>query len=175
MGPNYLQLPINAPKVKATTNQRDGQMTFHVDQAQGANPHVNYEPSTLGGLKEATPAGEDHSPYYEGNLVREKTPRQDNFTQAGAQYRAFEDWERDELIKNLVGAIGVCTQEIQDTMIEMLTKCDAEYGQRVKDGIAQMKAEMNGKMNGMPGNNGSSNGHANGSSNGVSSEKETAK
>ena len=171
VGPNYLQLPINAPKVNVSTNQRDGQMTFHVDQAPGANPHVNYEPSVLGGLKEAAPAGEDYTPYVEGNLVRQVTPRQDNFTQAGAQYRAFEDWERDELIKNLVGAIGVCAQEIQDKMIEMLTKCDADYGRRVKDGIAQMKAmksETNGSMNAATSN-------GNGSSNGVASEKAMAK
>jgi len=34
------------------TNQRDGQMAYHVGGA-GENPHVNYEPSTLGGLREA--------------------------------------------------------------------------------------------------------------------------
>ena len=171
VGPNYLQLPINAPKTPAITNQRDGSMTFHVDQAQGTNPHVNYEPSLLGGLKEAAPAGKDFTPFVQGNLVREKVERQDDFAQAGAQYRAFEDWERDELINNLVGGIAVCTGEIQDKMIEMLTKCDAEYGQRVKDGIAKMKA-MKSEMNG------SSNGHtngSNGSSNGVSSEKKMAK
>ncbi len=177
VGPNYLQLPINAPKVNVANNQRDGQMTYHVDLAEGANPHVNYEPSTLGGLKEATPEGKDYTPYVAGHLVREKVSRQDNFTQAGAQYRAFENWERDELVSNLVGALVVCTPEIQNTMIEMLTKCDAEYGKRVQDGIAQMKAETSGKMNGMPGNNGSSNGHVNGngSSNGVHAEAEMAK
>src|SRR3954449_10440779 len=55
VGPNYLQLPINAPnpKARAHTNQRDGQMTFYVDKG-GESPHVNYEPSYLGrGLKEA--------------------------------------------------------------------------------------------------------------------------
>ena len=147
VGTNYLQLPINAPKTKSTTNQRDGQMTFHVDQADGTNPHVNYEPSSLGGLQEAEPVGADHTPYVEGKLVREKVSRQDDFAQAGDQYRAFEDWERDELISNLVSGIGVCTQDIQDRMIEMLTKCDEDYGRRVKEGIAemkQMKAEMNG-------------------------------
>ena len=119
--------------------------------------------------------------------MREKTPRQDDFTQAGAQYRAFEDWERDELINNLVGGIAVCSQDIQARMIEMLTKCDAEYGQRVKDGIAAMKMEAsgangamngstNGHANGHANGNGSSNGHANGNSasNGVGAEAEMA-
>jgi hypothetical protein len=46
VGPNYLQLPINAPKKHVATNQRDGQMTYRVDLAPGQNPHVNYEPSS---------------------------------------------------------------------------------------------------------------------------------
>ncbi len=33
-----------APKRHVATNQRDGQMTYHVDGWAGANPHVNYEP-----------------------------------------------------------------------------------------------------------------------------------
>src|SRR4028119_1715460 len=53
VGPNYLQLPINAPKKPVYTNQRDGQMAYNVDLAPGQNPHVNYEPSNLGGLPEA--------------------------------------------------------------------------------------------------------------------------
>src|SRR5689334_24041194 len=54
VGPNYLQLPVNAPQDRASarTNQRDGQMVFYVDAA-GKNQHVNYEPSIMGGLKEA--------------------------------------------------------------------------------------------------------------------------
>jgi catalase len=47
VGPNYLQLPVNAPKnAKVATNQRDGQMTFHQDHG-GQNPHINYEPSIV--------------------------------------------------------------------------------------------------------------------------------
>ena len=54
VGPNYLQLPINAPqeKARARTNQRDGQMAFYVDGG-GEDKHINYEPSLLGGLQEA--------------------------------------------------------------------------------------------------------------------------
>ena len=31
VGPNYLQLPVNAPLVRPATNQRDGQMAYYVD------------------------------------------------------------------------------------------------------------------------------------------------
>jgi catalase len=144
VGANYLQLPINAPRCAVATNQRDGQMAYKVDVAPGANPHVNYEPNSLGGLQEAEPAGEDHTPYVEGRLVREKVTRQDDFTQAGERYRTFEDWERDDLINNLVGALAPCTKDIQKRMISMFKKCDEEYGRRVEDGLKMMNAKMMG-------------------------------
>lgn len=53
VGPNYLQLPINSPRAAVATNQRDGQMAYHVDTVPGQNPHVNYEPSSMNGPKEA--------------------------------------------------------------------------------------------------------------------------
>ena len=51
VGPNYLQLPVNAPRedVGVSTNQGGGQMSYGVDN-RGGNPHINYEPSTLAGL-----------------------------------------------------------------------------------------------------------------------------
>lgn len=51
VGPNYLQLPINAPKAPVRTNQRDSQTAFYADG--GGNKHVNYEPSAMDGLQEA--------------------------------------------------------------------------------------------------------------------------
>ncbi|MBL0385180.1 catalase [Tumebacillus sp. ITR2] len=136
VGTNYLQVPINAPKTHVATNQEGGQMDMRVDRAPGQNPHVNYEPSTLGGLKEAPKPGKDHEPQYDAKLVREKLDRTNDFKQAGETYRAFEDWERDELISNLVGALSVCKPHIQEQMIEYFTKADPEYGQRVLDGLA---------------------------------------
>ena len=62
VGPNYLQLPINPPKTQVATNQRDGQMTYHVDGDEaGANPHVNYEPSTRDGLARPRPRRAAHA------------------------------------------------------------------------------------------------------------------
>ena len=135
VGPNYLQLPINAPKTHVATNQRDGQMTYNVDAAQGQNLHVNYEPSSLNGLKEAPKAGKDYTPRYEANLVRQKIDRQNNFSQAGERYRSFEDWERNDLINNLVNTLKPAQKHIQDKMIELFTQCDADYGRRVAEGL----------------------------------------
>ncbi len=147
VGANYLQLPINAPIKKVATNQRDGQMAYRQDLVPGLNPHVNYEPSSLGGLREAPKAGKDHTPSYSANLVRQKIDRTNDYKQAGERYRLHEDWEKDDLISNLVNALAPANKIIQDKMIELCTKCDSEYGQRVADGIKQAK-EMMMKENG---------------------------
>ena len=138
VGANYLQLPINRPKKHVATNQRDGQMAYHVDGVEaGENPHVNYEPSSKNGLHEAKrPEGViDHTPFVSGNIVRQTISRTLNFRQAGERYRSFEDWERDDLINNLVGALSQCTKDIQDRMIGYFTEADADYGRRVAEGI----------------------------------------
>ncbi|MCY9591945.1 catalase [Paenibacillus chitinolyticus] len=140
VGTNYLQLPVNAPKKHVATNQRDGQMTYFVDRAPGQNPHVNYEPSSLGGLQEAPPRGREHEPAYNAKLVREKIDRPNDFGQAGDTYRKFEPWEKDELISNLVNNLKICKPVIRDKMVEYFTQADAEYGRRVAEELGKAVA-----------------------------------
>ena len=135
VGSNYLELPINAPKRPVATNQQGGQMAYMEMSELRRNPHVNYEPSGLGGLREAPPEGPDYTPFITGNLVRQKIDRQNNYRQAGERFRKFEDWERDELISNLVGALNGCTREIQERMLWHFSQCDPEYGRRVATGL----------------------------------------
>ncbi len=141
VGTNYLQLPINAPKAQVFTNQRDGNMAFN----QGGtmiNPHVNYEPSGLGGPQEASRDGKDHTPLYHAALVRQKIEKQNNFGQAGDTYRAMEAWEQDELILNLVNTLAAANQMIQDKMVALFKQCDDDYGRRVADGLAKSRTSV---------------------------------
>ncbi|GAB4023214.1 catalase [Spirosoma koreense] len=140
VGTNYLQLPINAPRKHVATNQRDGQMAYHVDTAPDQNKHVNYEPSSMNGLKQPAASGPDHTPYVAGNVIRQPIDRTNNFKQAGERYRLHEDWERDDLISNLVNALSGAEQPIQDKMIELFTLCDEEYGRRVREGLQQSQS-----------------------------------
>jgi catalase len=142
IGANYLQLPINAPKIPVATNQRGGQMAYRTDFAEGQNIHVNYEPSFLGGLKEAPKAGKDYTPRYDANLVRQKIDRTNDFKQAGETYRNFEEWEREDLISNLSNTLAACDKRIQDKMIEHFTLADKDYGRRVAEGIKQATEKM---------------------------------
>jgi catalase len=138
VGPNYLQLPINAPKCPYATNQRGGQMSYHVDGAeQGANAHVNYEPSNFGGLSEQPRTGAPPRSFVQGEVGRQRIERTNDFAQAGERYRTFEPWERDELISNLVGALGQCAPVIQERMIRHFTLADPDYGRRVAEGLGR--------------------------------------
>ncbi len=136
VGPNYLQVPVNASRAPVATNQRDGQMATRVDRPEGVNPHVNYEPSITGGLKEGTyPTTDDQGPLITGRLTRKRIPRTNDYQQAGERFLLSEAWEQDELVANLSGAIGQCDRPIQERMVWHLLMCEDALGQRVGDAI----------------------------------------
>jgi catalase len=107
VGPNYLQLPVNRPKnAKVSTNQQGGQMQYGVDN-NGANPHVNYEPSITGGLREAAaPTADEYGPEF-----------------------------KDDLVENFVTNISEATREVQERMVWHFLMCDDELGLRVGEGL----------------------------------------
>lgn len=73
--------------------------------------------------------------------MREKIERTNDFGQAGDTYRAFEDWERDELISNMVDALAQCKPDIRERMISHFTQADADYGRRVAEGLASVPTD----------------------------------
>ncbi|SOC49804.1 catalase [Blastococcus aggregatus] len=146
VGPNYLQLPVNSAKnAKVHTNQRDGQMSYGVDLAPGQNPHVNYEPSITGGLREAEyPTHDEQGPVITGRVTRKRIPRTDDYTQAGQRYLLSEQWEKDELVANLIDGLSQCDRPIQERMIWHLFMAEDELGQRVGDGIGISADDVRG-------------------------------
>jgi catalase len=145
VGPNYLQLPVNQPKAKVATNQRDGQMAYGVDLGAGQNPHVNYEPSITGGLREATyPTHDEQGPEIVGRLTRKRIPRTNDYKQAGERYLLSEQWEKDDLVENLVGALSQCDRPIQERMVWHFFMVEDELGQRVGDGLGISADDVRG-------------------------------
>lgn len=136
VGPNYLQLPVNRPKnAKVATNQQGGQMQYGVDNV-GANPHVNYEPSITGGLREASaPIPDDVGPEISGRLTRRRIPRTNDYEQAGQRYQLMDQWEKDDLVANFVTNISEATREVQERMVWHFFMCDDELGFRVGEGL----------------------------------------
>jgi catalase len=106
-------------------------MAYYVDSA-GENPHVNYEPSSEGGLEEAQPHTRDYYQYVEGHVMRHELLRtQDDYKQAGERYRSFEEWERDDLLNNLANDLKQCPEEIALRMVWHFSHCDEDYGREV--------------------------------------------
>ncbi|QKG23854.1 catalase [Actinomadura verrucosospora] len=151
VGANYLQLPVNQAKgAQVRTNQRDGQMTYFVDGA-GENPHVNYEPSITGGLREGRyPTHDDQGPEIRGRLTRKRIPRANDYVQAGQRYLLMEDWERDDLVDNLVDQLSQCERPIQERMVWHFLMAEDDLGLRVGKGlgIAPEDVAQLGPLNG---------------------------
>ncbi len=137
VGPNYLQLPVNAPKnVQVATNQRDAPMAYRQDMVEGQNPSINYEPTSLNGPVEAPlPGPVAQGPVINGQVTRERTPRRNDYKQAGERYQLQQDWEKEELISNLVDKLSQCDRHIQERMVWHFFLCDDEYGTRVGEGL----------------------------------------
>jgi catalase len=136
VGPNYLQLPVNQPKVRVATNQRDGQMEYTVDHGVGQNPHVNYEPSIHGGLREGQyPQHDEQGPVIEGRVTRKRIPLTQDYKQAGQRYLLLEDWERDDLVANFVTLLGQCERDVQERMVWHFFLVEDELGERVGEGL----------------------------------------
>ncbi|MDQ2587326.1 catalase [Saccharothrix yanglingensis] len=136
VGPNYLQLPVNqARHAEVRTNQRDGQMSYGVDGG-GGNPHVNYEPSIIDGLREGQyPTHDEQGPEIRGRLTRKRIPRTDDYRQAGQRYLLMDDWERDDLVHNFVTLLSQCDRPIQERMVWHFLLVEDDLGLRVGEGL----------------------------------------
>lgn len=132
LGPNYLQIPVNRPKVAVNNNQRDGFM----QNGEGISGTVNYEPNSLGG---GMPMESGESTFggrpIEGSQVRRKIPVTNDFQQAGERYRSLSKKDQDHLVDNIVDSLGHANTEIQKRMLGNLTNADKELGNRVAKGL----------------------------------------
>ncbi|WP_433801537.1 catalase [Actinomycetospora sp. CA-084318] len=136
VGPNYLQLPVNQAQAPVATNQRDGQMEYTVDHGEGTNPHVNYEPSIHGGLREAQyPHHDEQGPEIHGRLTRKRIPLTQDYLQAGQRYLLLDDWERDDLVGNFITLLGQCERDVQERMVWHFFLVEDELGERVGEGL----------------------------------------
>ncbi len=133
LGPNYHLLPINRPKVaKVNYYQRDGFMTLG-DNSKGG---PNYYPNSFRGPE---PQPDIAEPPFELSGQAARNPYihpNDDFFQAGELYRrVMTDEDRDHLIDNITSHLCNAQKRIQMRQTAIFYKADAEYGQRVADGL----------------------------------------
>ncbi|MCD4820844.1 MAG: catalase [Methanococcoides sp.] len=133
LGPNYHQIPVNAPKnAPETSYQRDGFM--RIDANGGGGP--NYWPNSFGGpapdpdaLKSAFEVSgkADRTPYVHPN---------DDFVQAGNLYRdVMDDQARENLVGNIVSHLSGAQKRIQLRQTAIFFKADPDYGGHVAEGL----------------------------------------
>ena len=109
-------------------------MTYYVDGA-GENKHINYEPSLLGGLARRRSRARTTTSRSRAisAATRPRAPRTTTPRPASATARS-QDWERDDLIANLVGDMKQCPEAIQLRMVWHFWHGDEDYGRRVAEG-----------------------------------------
>jgi len=136
IGPNYEQLPINAPKVEVHSYNKDGQMTY---QHAGSQPV--YAPNAYGGPQADPRRAPDLGWSVEagelGRYAYDKHAEDDDFTQARALYRdVMNDADREHLVTNIVGhASDEVTNEVQQRVIAYWSNVDPQLGTRVAAGL----------------------------------------
>jgi catalase len=136
IGPNYEQLPINAPLVEVHSYNRDAQMTY---RHAGAQPV--YAPNSYDGPQADPTRGADLGWAVEaselGRYAYEKHAQDDDFGQAGSLYReVMNDTDREHLVTNIVGhASDAVSDAMQLRVIAYWTNVDGQLGARVAEGL----------------------------------------
>jgi catalase len=135
IGPNYEQLPINAPRCPVHSYSKDGPMTL---RHSGAQPV--YAPNSYGGPV-ADPAKELPTWWVEpgeiGRYDQTKHRDDDDFAQPRALYRdVMDDTDRDHLVGNIVAhASDHVSTDVQRRVVEYWTNVAPELGARVAAGL----------------------------------------
>ena len=136
-GPNFQQIPINAPRCPFANHQRDGHM-------QMARPRgrVNYEPSTLDTdppTPRESPAGfrSFAGPPGEGRKGRIRPESfADHYSQARQFYRSQQPVEQAHMASALVFELSkVETVRIREAIVGHLRHIDEGLAERVRDGL----------------------------------------
>ena len=131
LGANFHELTTNKPLANVANNQRDGAM-----QCQVFKGIVNFGPSGQGGPKAVPQDGTPYKPYIQGDIVREKINKTDDFTQAGERYRSLDKTEQEHLAGNLVADLSHVTDPaIQRRAIENLRQADKNLAASVAKGL----------------------------------------
>lgn len=138
IGPNYEQLPINAPKVQVHSYNKDAQMAYH-----HAGKQPVYAPNSYGGPRADPELAADlgwHVPGGDlGRYAQELHAEDDDFGQAGTLVRdVMSGADREHLANNIVEHAGDHVSDaVLDRVIAYWTQVDHALGHRVAVGLGK--------------------------------------
>jgi catalase len=133
-GPNFHQLPINAPKCPFANNQRDGHMQMLVPKGR-----VNYEPNSLdpSGPRETSRGFRSFAAGEEGAKLRIRPASfADHYTQARLFFRSQTGIEQDHIVAALIFELSkVETPAIRERVVSHLLNIDGTLASKVATGL----------------------------------------
>ena len=128
LGTNYLEIPINRPKVTVNNNTQDGAM-----QIMPNHGSINYIPNALGGGRpmQSPVNGIPEESFVSGYEVRKPISKKNDYAQAGERYRSLNSIGQDHLVSNIVGSLSQAPKPIQERMLVHFMKANTEFGERI--------------------------------------------
>ena len=134
-GPNFHQIPVNAPKCPFANLQRDGHMQMQIPRGR-----VNYDPSSLqqdSPRETARGFASAAEPAEEGTKGRIRADSfADHYSQPRLFYRSQSAPEQAHLASALVFELSkVETAHVREAMVGHLRHIDTDLAKRVADGL----------------------------------------
>lgn len=132
LGTHYEALPVNAPKCPVHHYHKDGAMNFMPNRA---NTNAYYEPNSFGGPRQAPeyrepplriPGDADRYDHRAGN---------DDYSQAGALFRLFDDGQKQRLFQNIAAAMAGVPLDIVERQLGHFEKADPAYAAGVRQAL----------------------------------------
>jgi catalase len=136
IGPNYEQLPINAPRVQVHSYNKDAAMTY---SHAGSQPV--YAPNSYGGpVADPDKSGEvvwKVKSAEVGRYAYQKHVQDDDFGQAGALYRdVMGELDRGHLMANIVAHVSDnVSDEVQLRVVAYFSSVDPDLGASIAKGL----------------------------------------
>lgn len=139
-GPNFQQIPVNAPKCPVMHVQRDGHMQMSPQKGR-----VNYSPSSI---DPETPRADPHlglssfAEPMEGNKLRVRAESfADHFSQARQFFNSQTEPEQNHIVSAFIFELSkVQTKAVRERMVGQLANVDPRIAQRVANGLGMQGA-----------------------------------
>ncbi|MDO8879589.1 MAG: catalase [Coriobacteriia bacterium] len=135
-GPNFHQIPINAPRAGVANNQRDGHMQMGVPTGRVAYEPQSLEPDkpreTDAGFRSCAQPTEDGS---KGRIRAESFA--DHYSQARQFYRSQSPVEQAHMASALIFELSkVQTAHVREAMVAHVRNIDQDLAKRVAKGLS---------------------------------------
>ena len=135
--PNFHQIPINRPVVKAHNNQRDGHMQMEIPDGRTA-----YFPNTIsGGCPHLSKMSEGAFGSYEERIDARKVRTRsesfsDHFSQPALFYRSLSKWEQEHVRDAYIFELDKCKMDpIKQRMLYLIDQIDNDLAKKVAEGL----------------------------------------